>query len=429
MKKQLILSCLLGMTSICAIAQLEVDSLGNVGIRRTPSDAQTLYVYGSGQTNAISVHGGTSSGIRIDNHGSKGIHIRTSNEENSASYGLYVRPSTTHTTNMNSYGISAIAGYSTAQNVGVWGGFKSNATYGAGVVGTSGESINLSSYLGLYAGFFRGDVRVVDGVLNGNLLTPAANSSAAVADMSILASTAMESGESESVADKLSQVSLLQYYREPFANASVKEKQIKTASKAEKEDVEILFEEDDDEEEEDDFVPQTQLARVQYGLAADQLKAVYPELVYEDKTGNVSINYIELIPLLVQANNELRARVAALEAEKEMMVQQPKNMMAATLSLPIGKETGEGILLSLGQNNPNPFSEQTSIEVSVPEAVATATLLIFDMQGKQVRKIDIDERGIFRITVTDQGLTEGMYLYSLVADGKVVQTRKMILSK
>ena len=427
MKKQLILSCLLGMTSVCAIAQLEVDSLGNVGIRRTPSDAQTLYVYGSGQTNAITVHGGTSSGIRIDNHGSKGIHIRTSNEENSASYGLYVRPYTTHTTNMNSYGISAIAGYSTAQNVGVWGGFKSNATYGAGVVGTSGESINLSSYLGLYAGFFRGDVRVIDGVLNGNLLTPAANSSAAVADMSILASTAMESGESESVADKLSQVSLLQYYREPLANASVKDKQIKTASKAEKEDVEILFEEDDDEEEEDDFVPQTQLARVQYGLAADQLKAVYPELVYEDKTGNVSINYIELIPLLVQANNELCARVRELERDRGTVVMS-KSVQSSEMSL-ANDEQAETLMLSLGQNNPNPFSEQTSIEVSVPEAVATATLLIFDMQGKQVRKIDIDERGIFRITVTGQGLTEGMYLYSLIADGKVVQTRKMILSK
>ena len=74
MKKQLILSCLLGMTSVCAIAQLEVDSLGNVGIRRTPSDAQTLYVYGSGQTNAISVHGGTSSGIRIGRKLQKSLH-------------------------------------------------------------------------------------------------------------------------------------------------------------------------------------------------------------------------------------------------------------------------------------------------------------------------------------------------------------------
>ena len=130
------------------------------------------------------------------------------------------------------------------------------------------------------------------------------------------------------------------------------------------------------------------------------------------------------------ANNELRARVAALEAEKEKVVQQPKSLMASAASLPIGKEMKEEtLMLSLGQNNPNPFSEQTSIEVCVPEAVAAAALLIFDMQGKQVKKIDIDARGTSRITVTGQGLTEGMYLYSLIADGKVVQTKKMILSK
>ena len=98
-------------------------------------------------------------------------------------------------------------------------------------------------------------------------------------------------------------------------------------------------------------------------------------------------------------------------------------------SAPTDDTTNDIMLLSLGQNNPNPFSEQTSIEVSIPENVSAAALLIFDMQGKQVKKIDIDERGKFRITVTGQGLTEGMYLYSLIADGKVVQTRKMILSK
>ena len=86
-------------------------------------------------------------------------------------------------------------------------------------------------------------------------------------------------------------------------------------------------------------------------------------------------------------------------------------------------------VLTLAQNVPNPFSEQTSIEVSIPESVRTATLFIYDMSGKQIRRIDIDGRGILRIPVTSEGLTEGMYLYSLVADGKMVGTKKMILAK
>ena len=38
---------------------------------------------------------------------------------------------------------------------------------------------------------------------------------------------------------------------------------------------------------------QTKLPSISYGLAADQLKEVFPELVYEDKDGNYSINYEE----------------------------------------------------------------------------------------------------------------------------------------
>ncbi len=59
------------------------------------------------------------------------------------------------------------------------------------------------------------------------------------------------------------------------------------------------------------------MASLGYGLAADQLRKVYPELVYEDQNGNMSINYIEMIPLLVQAINELKAEVEELKKSKK----------------------------------------------------------------------------------------------------------------
>ena len=51
------------------------------------------------------------------------------------------------------------------------------------------------------------------------------------------------------------------------------------------------------------------------------------------------------------------------------------------------------------------------------------------MSGKQIDKIQVPKRGASQISVSGTGLTEGMYLYSLIADGKVVETRKMILTK
>ena len=51
------------------------------------------------------------------------------------------------------------------------------------------------------------------------------------------------------------------------------------------------------------------------------------------------------------------------------------------------------------------------------------------MSGKQIRKIQISERGTSAISVTAADLSEGMYLYSLIADGMIVNTKKMILTK
>ena len=133
-----------------------------------------------------------------------------------------------------------------------------------------------------------------------------------------------------------------------------------------------------------------------------------------------------MIPLLVQAVNELKAEVEELKGANGTDVKQKPRLSAGA---PMDEAQDETLLLSLGQNNPNPFSEETSIEVCVPEGIASASLLVFDMQGKQVKKMAVEARGTSRVTVTGQGLTEGMYLYSLIADGRVVQTRKMILSK
>ena len=51
------------------------------------------------------------------------------------------------------------------------------------------------------------------------------------------------------------------------------------------------------------------------------------------------------------------------------------------------------------------------------------------MSGKQVQNIVVSERGETNITVYASNLTAGMYIYTLVVDGKVSVTRRMILTK
>ena len=82
----------------------------------------------------------------------------------------------------------------------------------------------------------------------------------------------------------------------------------------------------------------------------------------------------------------------------------------------------------LSQNDPNPFTTETTIAVTLPETVKKAAIVIYDMSGKKITQINVIERGATSIDVTSEGLTQGMYLYSLIADGKVMSTKRMILN-
>lgn len=162
--------------------------------------------------------------------------------------------------------------------------------------------------------------------------------------------------------------------------------------------------------------------KIHYGLSADQMEAVFPELVYETENGEKAINYMELVPILVQAINELSAKVEELESGETSW---RKTKMAT--GLPSADE--DVTLLSLGQNKPNPFGKTTSIAVSVPEDVRTAFLYVYNLNGNKVAQVDITARGASSVTLSASNLSDGMYLYSLIADGKVVETKRMIVEK
>ena len=438
--------------TIVANAQLKVSSSGRVTIGNHISTAYPLSIRGLGSSYSFYMNTYTGGGayMRLNYGGGStryGLNVQTNLANDTTTYGIYVGQS--HSSNQRAYGVVSVAGKSTNRSIGVFGTFSGGnsgeTTKGAGIFGSTTGLYNSAYGLdALYAGYFSGDVRVT-GTLYGTLLTPSSSSNNP-SQSNMQRAINISSMEDESVTEKLQQVQLLQFYRSPDENKLSDEEiqeqkdainERKKAKQSElatmKEDGSMATLETDDEIDEEIIteVPQTKLATIRYGLAADQLKAVYPELVYEDVNGNVSINYIEMIPLLVQAINEVKTEnsrlKSALSEIQEDMPYQSKSRKSMEIASSINTE--DEAILSLSQNNPNPFSTSTSIEVSVPEYVKTAALFVFDMSGKQIKCIDITERDISRIPISSEGLTEGMYLYSLIADGKVVGTKKMILVK
>jgi hypothetical protein len=80
----------------------------------------------------------------------------------------------------------------------------------------------------------------------------------------------------------------------------------------------------------------------------------------------------------------------------------------------------------LNQNVPNPFAERTTITYTIPESVMKAQIIFYDGSGNLINTVDIDERGDGQLNVFASDLSTGVYTYSLVADGRVVMTKKMM---
>ena len=138
-----------------------------------------------------------------------------------------------------------------------------------------------------------------------------------------------------------------------------------------------------------------------------------------------------MVPLLLQSIREqhdeveeLKARLAELESGKSVTTQ--KNKAKATSIENKGKETD---IVHMSQNSPNPFSESSVITLNIPQSTKNAIIYIYDLSGKQITSITVNERGETDVTVYATDLPAGMFVYSLVADGNVTITRRMIVVK
>ncbi|MGF7137768.1 tail fiber domain-containing protein [Roseimarinus sediminis] len=166
------------------------------------------------------------------------------------------------------------------------------------------------------------------------------------------------------------------------------------------------------------------------GFVAQDVMNIIPEAVYYDeRSDKYYLEYDAFIPVIVEAMKEQQATIEDLETRIEKLEGNPKSKSAN-----IGNSTGSNEpdmmnTATLGQNIPNPFSDNTRIDILLPETVKKAGLYVYNMQGAQIKSFEIIERGNTSVTIEGFTLDAGMYLYTLIANGKEVDTKKMILTK
>ncbi len=83
----------------------------------------------------------------------------------------------------------------------------------------------------------------------------------------------------------------------------------------------------------------------------------------------------------------------------------------------------------LFQNFPNPFNSETTIDMYIHRDVKTAWLRVYDVNGRSLREIEVNERGKTRVQIQRGDLNLGMYFYSLTIDGSTKDTKRMALTQ
>ncbi len=88
------------------------------------------------------------------------------------------------------------------------------------------------------------------------------------------------------------------------------------------------------------------------------------------------------------------------------------------------KKTEQAILY---QNIPNPFNVNTEIKFYLPKEVKSATIQITDVSGRSIKEIPIPSNGKGSVIVQKGILSAGTYIYSLLIDHEVIESKKMVL--
>ncbi len=153
------------------------------------------------------------------------------------------------------------------------------------------------------------------------------------------------------------------------------------------------------------------------GFIAQDIKKTFPELVSTDADGYLAVDYLSMVPVLVEAIKELKTE---MDQVKEFYVTKLTE-----------KEEENGVQFKNIKlaNNPNPASSKSVFSYSVPDdLVGTATIMVYTFNGTPVKQVALEKRnGSVEITTDD--LKNGVYLYSLIVNGKGVKTGRMIVTK
>lgn len=178
------------------------------------------------------------------------------------------------------------------------------------------------------------------------------------------------------------------------------------------------------------------------GFIAQEVQQVIPDLVkIIPGTDYSGVNTIDLIPVLVKATQEQQEQLELLKkviSEQEADIILLKDYLGLNDQEPSKKNaidspsepdaTIESNVPLLFQNVPNPFNRTTTIKYNIPELKGDASVNVYDLRGKQLQSYMIERAGEGTIEIEGSVLHPGIYLYNLIVEGSIVDSKQMVLT-
>ncbi len=393
MKKRIPFSFILLFISLTASAQLKVNSSGKVGIQTTLTNLQPRLTVGNVSPSDASVGiASTPDVMNKNNIGVLGAVNANSSYTNDKNYGVLGIVSSMNNNHGRNYGVSGMIG-PLGQHYG-----------GAGVYGAYSTTYYSSptNISGAYAGYFVGPVYVTGNMTVPNMFT---------ATDSRLSENLVSLGERDNggkaTLENVLNMNVVEYNLKSQLSEEMPD--IIAPEKAEEIRTSYEFLKEKDEE---------MVSRRHFGVDAKELQKVYPDLVLEGQDGYLAVNYSELVPLLIRS-------IQALKQELDEVKSKSNARKRAATGIDPSLAASGNILY---QNTPNPFKEQTVIRFKLAENTQDASICIFDMKGKLIKKLPISS-GMESVSIGGYELGEGMFLYSLIVNGHEIDTKKMVITK
>jgi hypothetical protein len=141
----------------------------------------------------------------------------------------------------------------------------------------------------------------------------------------------------------------------------------------------------------------------------------------KDANDVYGLRYAEFVVPLVKAVQEL----SRMNDEKDSAINSLQNQVNDLKAMIVSQSSTAISSASLQQNIPNPFDHTTTINYILPQTYSSAKIIVTDKSGKTLKELNINAKGKGSLNIDTSTLASGAYQYSLIVDGRLIDTKQM----